>query len=237
MAKMFNVKIFSQKKEIFGLIGAGGQGREIMPTNDRFELVGADRRIHKVSKQYFVDSSITSAEVNQVENLSEANFLGELSHRKYFNVAIADSVLREKAAGRLIGSGIKPLSLISKSSQIHPNSVFEEGAIFCASTILQANARVGRFLHANMFSYIAHDCVLGDFVTLAPRVSCNGNVVIGDHAYIGTSAMIKQGTKKNPIYIGRSSIVGMGAVVTKDVPDFAVVVGNPARVIRYTNQE
>jgi sugar O-acyltransferase (sialic acid O-acetyltransferase NeuD family) len=236
MVKIFNVSIFSQKKEIFGLIGAGGFGREIMPTKDRFDLVSANRQIHRVSKEYFVDSSVTSAEVNQVKTLSEANFLEELSHRKYFNVAIADSVLREKAAERLIGSGINPLSLISKSSQIHPYSVFEEGAIFCASSILQANARVGRFLHANMFSYIAHDCVVGDFVTLAPRVSCNGNVVIGDHAYIGTSAMIKQGTKENPIYIGKSSIVGMGAVVTKDVPDFAVVVGNPARVIRYTNQ-
>lgn len=237
MTKIFKAKSFNRRNEIFGLVGAGGFGREIMPTKDKFELVGAGRRIHRVSKQYFVDSSITSTEINQVEILSEANFLGEPAQRKYFNVAIADSVLREKVAERLVDSGVKPVSIVSKTSQINPSSVFDEGAIFCASSIVTANARIGKFFHANIFSYIAHDCVVGDFVTLAPRVSCNGNVVIGDHAYIGTSAIIKQGTKQNPIYIGKSSIVGMGAVVTKDVPDFAVVVGNPAKVIRYTNQE
>ncbi len=68
--------------------------------------------------------------------------------------------------------------------------------------------------HANLYSYVAHDWVIGDFVTFAPGVKCNGNIIIEDHAYIGTGA-----------------VVGMGAVVTKDVPAGATVVGNPARVM------
>ena len=65
--------------------------------------------------------------------------------------------------------------------------------------------------------------------TFAPAVKCNGNVHIGDHAYIGTGAILKQGTPDKPLRIGAGAVVGMGAVVTKDVPDGVTVIGNPAR--------
>lgn len=78
---------------------------------------------------------------------------------------------------------------------------------------------------------MAHDCVVGDFVTFTPRVCCNGYVHIEDHAYIGTGAVLKQGRPGQPLVIGRGAVVGMGAVVTKSVPPGATVVGNPARVM------
>ena len=52
---------------------------------------------------------------------------------------------------------------------------------------------------------------------------------IEDHAYIGTGAIIKQGTPERPIVIGRGAVVGMGAVVTKSVPAGVTVIGNPAK--------
>ena len=96
---------------------------------------------------------------------------------------------------------------------------------------LTSNIRIGRQFHANIYSYVAHDCVIGDFVTFAPGVKCNGNVVIEDHAYIGTGAVIKQGRPGQPLVIGRGAVVGMGAVVTRDVPAGATVVGNPAKLM------
>ena len=73
--------------------------------------------------------------------------------------------------------------------------------------------------------------VVGGFVTFAPRVHCNGNVVIEDHAYIGTGAILKQGQPGKPLVIGRGAVLGMGAVVTKSVAPGATVVGNPARLM------
>jgi len=57
-------------------------------------------------------------------------------------------------------------------------------------------------------------------------------VYIGDDVWIGTRAIILPGRK-----IGKGAIIGAGAVVTKDVPEYAIVGGNPARVIRYRNQQ
>ena len=104
-----------------------------------------------------------------------------------------------------------------------------EGAILCPFVTLTSNIRIGRHFHANLYSHVEHDCIIGDFVTFAPGVKCNGNVVIEDHAYIGTGAILKQGTPDKPLVIGRGAVVGMGAVVTKDVPPGVTVVGNPAR--------
>jgi sugar O-acyltransferase (sialic acid O-acetyltransferase NeuD family) len=106
-----------------------------------------------------------------------------------------------------------------------------EGAILSPFVTLTSNIRIGRHFHANLYSYVEHDCKIGDFVTLAPGVKCNGNVVIEDHAYIGAGAVIKQGKPGAPLVIGRGAVVGMGAVVTKSVPAGTTVVGNPARAM------
>jgi sugar O-acyltransferase (sialic acid O-acetyltransferase NeuD family) len=103
------------------------------------------------------------------------------------------------------------------------------GAALCPFVTLTSNIRIGQHFHANLYSYVEHDCVIGDFVTFAPGVMCNGNVHIEDYVYIGAGAVIKQGSPSSPLVIGRGAIVGMGAVVTKNVPPGVTVVGSPAR--------
>jgi acetyltransferase-like isoleucine patch superfamily enzyme len=62
-----------------------------------------------------------------------------------------------------------------------------------------------------------------------------GSCYIGDDVWIGANTVILPGCKR----IGHGAVVGAGSIVTKDVPDFAVVVGNPARQIsvRLTENE
>ena len=88
--------------------------------------------------------------------------------------------------------------------------------------------RIGNHCLLMVGAHVAHDCRIGDFVTFAPAAHCNGRVVIEDYAYIGSAAVIKQGTPDKPMVIGKGAIVGMGAVVTKSVPPYTTVVGNPA---------
>lgn len=74
---------------------------------------------------------------------------------------------------------------------------------------------------------IGEDCVLRQFVTIGERVSGGPVPVLGNRVQVGANAVILGGVR-----LGDDSSVGAGAVVLHDVPDHAVVAGNPAQIIR-----
>lgn len=223
------IDVAGAQRVVVGLFGAGGFAREVMPLVR--DQIAALRRANPETqfRTVFVEAKPALERLNGELVLSEECFYRRDDDLKLFNVAIGNSVVREEVAMRAIGEGIVPLSIIAESALSYDEVILGPGAIVCANTMVTSNARIGRFFHANIYSYVAHDCVIGDFVTFAPRVSCNGNVFVGDHAYIGTGAVLKQGQPGRPLVIGEGAVVGMGAVVTRDVPPHATVVGNPAR--------
>jgi acetyltransferase-like isoleucine patch superfamily enzyme len=90
--------------------------------------------------------------------------------------------------------------------------------------MLTTNIVAGRHLHVNLNATVGHDCVIGDFVTLAPGVSISGHVTIGDGVEFGTGAVVLPG-----VTIGDGAMVGAGAVVTRDVEPGVTVIGMPAK--------
>lgn len=74
-------------------------------------------------------------------------------------------------------------------------------------------------------AYVAHDCALGDDVTVSAGVALGGNVRVGAGATLGMNAAVHQGRVVGPV-----AMVGMSAAVTRDVPPFAAAYGVPARV-------
>jgi acetyltransferase-like isoleucine patch superfamily enzyme len=74
---------------------------------------------------------------------------------------------------------------------------------------------------------VDHDGVIGEGVHVMGGAAIAGGVMIGNYSTIATNATVLP-----KIRIGQNSVVGAGAVVTKDVSDNVVVVGNPAKVIR-----
>jgi sugar O-acyltransferase (sialic acid O-acetyltransferase NeuD family) len=172
----------------------------------------------------FIDDGQASGQVNGHAILDWAGFLERDSEEKSVSIAIAASRIRQRLAAQCADAGIPLIEARAVSVVQMDDVVIGEGACLSPFVTLTSNIRIGRCFHANLYSYVEHDCVIGDFVTFAPGAKVNGNVTIGDHAYIGSGAILRQG-----ITIGAGAIVGMGAVVTRDVPPGVTVVGNPAK--------
>jgi len=210
---------------LIGVYGASGFGKEVMPlVRQQFPILAKENFI-------FIDDGKAGTHLNGYSVLTYTDFIKQPVSNKLVTIAIANSSVREKLVTQLSQDNIQHLSIQASNTVVLDEVEIGEGSLLCPFTCLTSNIKIGKFFHANIYSYVAHDCVIGDYVTFAPGVKCNGNIHIEDHAYIGTGAIIKQGTPDKPLVIGKGAVIGMGAVVTKSIPAGVTVVGNPARIL------
>ncbi|WP_240464715.1 acetyltransferase [Modicisalibacter sp. 'Wilcox'] len=208
----------------YGVIGAGGQGRETMPLlRKMLPAVDSKNFVFVVDDKYKIDNP----EVNGKRLIKLSDFL-KIPGEKFYTIAIADSSARERISSYIPKNSAAPISVYSDTFVSLEANDIGLGAVFGHYTHVTSNTKIGKQFQCNVYSHISHDVTIGDYVTFAPGVRCNGHVVIEDHVYIGAGAIIKDGTN-NPITIGKGAIVGMGAVVTKSVQPGEIVVGNPAK--------
>lgn len=211
---------------LFGLYGAGAFGRECLPLARH----AVTRHPAAGAQIVFVEEKPHAETVGNVPVWSHRQFMDHGGPR-YFSVAIADARVRSRLARDCIAVGATPLSLVSDIALQYADASIGVGLIQCPFSTVSSEARIGRFVHLNFGVYVAHDCVIGDFVTFAPGAQCLGRVHIGEHTFVGAGAVIHQGTQEQPRQIGAHATIGMGAIVLGDVPDGVTVAGNPARPI------
>jgi len=212
--------------KLYAICGTGGFGREVMPLAEN--MLGQqhpdDFRIVFVSEGKDAGSTINNHPVFDMQQ-----FFSHEAKERHFSIAIANHEIRKRIAEFMQSKGAKPFEIVAAEHVRLAENIIGEGAIFCSFTTVTSNAVIGKHFHANIYSYVAHDCVIGDYVTFAPGVHCNGNVIVEDGVYAGTGVIIRQGQPGKPLVIGKNAVLGMGAVVTASVPPGVTVVGNPAR--------
>lgn len=205
------------------IFGCGGFGREVLEPARHYASAKADQ---KHCPEVIFVSDAPGEPVLGVPVVGP----DELTQDDRLVIAIGSPADRRAVVERLrhIPAGM----VIAPSAIVGPGCEIGEGTILCDNTVLTASAVVGKHFHANIFSYVAHDCVIGDFVTFAPRVSCNGRVHVHDGAYIGTGAILREGKPGKPLVIGAGAVVGAGSVVLNDVEPGTTVVGIPAKPLK-----
>ena len=139
-----------------------------------------------------------------------------------------------------------------------------DGTRIWQNSVVLAGAKIGKNCNLCANTFVENDVVLGDNVTLKCGVAIWDGVRVGNDVFIGPNAAfcndmyprsgVRDGRRQllktivndgvsigtgavilPGVTIGENSMVGAGAVVTKDVPPYAKVVGNPARIVGYVN--
>lgn len=119
-------------------------------------------------------------------------------------------------------TAIHPRAVVSISTQIGLGTVVMAGAVINPGVV------IGRHCVINTGATVDHECRIGDNVFVQPGAHLGGRVAVEGGAVVGIGASVRE-----RVHIGCNAYVGGGAFVNRDVPDGFVVVGVPARFLRY----
>ena len=165
---------------------------------------------------------------NKKENLDKF-----LKNSHYFVTCIGNELgmARYFISKELECKKIKPLNIISKSAYVDNEKLLGKGIQLFPNSVVQTNAKLGDYSILNTGAILEHDCITGNGVHIMPGAVIGGNAVIGDYVSIGLNATVMP-----KVHIGEGAYIGAGAVVMDDVKKNEVVVGNPAKFLKYIKQ-
>lgn len=192
------------------LFGASGHAKVVM---DCLESTGQ-------SVSYLIDDDATKTVFKEKKVIRLLDF-GQKSN---VIVTIGDNMIRKK---------IVENNTFSYSTAIHSSAIISKsvkiglGSAVIHNAIIQSDTTIGMHCIINTKASIDHDCIIDNYVHIAPGATLCGNVSVGECTLIGAGATVIPGVK-----IGKNVIVGAGSVVINDIPDYAIVVGNPAKAIK-----
>lgn len=190
------------------LYGASGHGKVIK------EIVEAnDGRVDA-----FIDDNKAVTELCGKPVLHDVKALSPMI------VSIGNNRIRKVIVEQLhseFGVAIHPSSVVSPSASIG------EGSVVMAGAIINADAKIRQHCIINTGASVDHECTISDYAHISPHCTLCGNVEIGEGTWIGAGTTIIPGVK-----VGKWSVIGAGSVVTKDIPDNVLAVGNRCKIIK-----
>lgn len=209
------------------IYGAGGFAREVA-----WLVQACNTSVPQYQVVCFVDDNLA----HHGKVLNNIPIMDLNSARDQFPMAkmvggIGSPATRERVMRKSAATGFEFETIIHPRIEQSEWIEVGTGTVICAGNILTTNIVLGQHVQINLDCTIGHDVIMGDFTTLAPGVHVSGCVHFGKRVYVGTGAVIINGTQEEPIMIGDDAVIGAGACVTKSVPPSITVVGIPAKPI------
>ena len=199
------------------IIGAGGHSKVVLDIIDSNNTLVTG----------IWDENLSIGEISGKKILGALKDFISLRSDKYI-IAIGNNEIRKKIASQLPDSIV---NAIHYTSSISPSSKVGIGTVIMPNASVNAFSILGKHVIINTNASVDHDCKIHDFAHISPQVGLGGGVEIGEGTHIGIGACIIQN-----ITIGKWATIGAGTVALKNVPDYAVVVGNPGKIIKYNEK-
>ena len=131
---------------------------------------------------------------------------------------------RQRAVARIGATPERWAVIAHPGASISPTALVGPGSVVLSGAVVNTGARVGQHCILNTHTFLDHDVTIGAFVHTAPGSIVGGGAHVGDGSYLGMGSLIRDHRT-----LGRTCLVGMGAVVTADFGDDTTLIGVPAR--------
>jgi len=144
-----------------------------------------------------------------------------------FVCAVGDSKFREKYVKMMLDKGVEFVNIVHPSAYIGPNVKMGVGCVIGPMAMVDCDLTLGNHVDVNSQSYVPHDCVLEDYVTISPGCKLGGGTVLRHGAFMGIGAVTLP-----RVELGEYAYIGAGSVVTKYIQPSVIAVGAPAVIKR-----
>jgi len=208
---------------ILGIYGAGGLGREV------FELASV---INKMDSRWteivFLDDGEVTFNPRNLLIYKFPEVLGKYNAKEIeFCIGIGEPSIRKIIFDRIVSSGFELTTLIHPDVFIPESTTIGRGTIICKFLSVTCDISIGQnvYIHPNVC--IGHDAIVGDHSVVSSYDDIAGSCIIGTSTFLAINVCMKQG-----ISIGNDTIIGMGSVVMRDIPENVIALGNPARPMK-----
>ncbi len=208
---------------ILGIYGSGGSGREARDVADILnnweEIIFIDDTVEEgIFKGLKRMPFEIFCQTYEKENAEVIIALGEPEYK----LCLYNKV---KEKGYPFANIIHPRAWISPSAKIGKGIIVKADVLISCDTIIEDNVGI------EALATVGHDCIVRAHCQLSSGVVMGGRSEVGEGTYVGMNVPIKEKIK-----IGSNSIIGMGSVVQKDIPENVIALGNPARAMKYKNE-